>query len=134
MGLHDAVLIKDNHLAGVGVDRLAAAVFSMLNRLEELRPPPKFVEIEVDTLDQLDAILRVVGVDVVLLDNFNPADMCKAVRLRDELGLKGKVALEASGSVTAASVRAIAAGGVDRIAVGAITHSARGLDIAMDLA
>ena len=128
-GLYDAILIKDNHLAGVGVERLAGTLFDMLNR----KPPQTaFVEVEVDTLEQLREVCKIVGVDIVLLDNFPLDDLRRAVDLRDELGLRGKLALEASGGVTLDTIGDIAATGVDRISVGALTHAARWLDIGLD--
>lgn len=146
LGLHDAVLIKDNHLAGVPAPRLAATVFEMLNRLEAAAgwhaaprrdpqvPPsrPAFVEVEADDLAQVEQLLKVVGIDVVLLDNFSFGDLAAAVRLRDGLGLAGQVELEASGGITLETVRAVAETGVERISVGALTHSARALDLALE--
>lgn len=131
-GLYDAVLIKDNHLAGIPINRLAHAVFQMLNRVETLPSSPAFVEVECDCLEQLEQLLNVVGVDVILLDNFTLSDMEAAVRMRDEAGLRGKVELEASGGATLEQVADIAATGVERIAVGAITHSAGILDLGLD--
>ncbi|MCK4602171.1 MAG: nicotinate-nucleotide diphosphorylase (carboxylating), partial [Phycisphaerae bacterium] len=72
-------------------------------------------------------------VDVILLDNMPPAELAEAVRLRNAAGLAGRVALEASGGVTLESVRAIAAAGVERIAVGELTHSAAAVDIGLDI-
>lgn len=132
IGLYDAVLIKDNHLAGIPTSRLAHAVFDMLNRLDSLPNRPTFVEIECDGLDQFTELLKVVGVDVILLDNFEISDCRRAVELRDSQGLRGKIELEASGGTTLESVRQIADTGVDRIAVGAITHSAPILDLGLD--
>jgi nicotinate-nucleotide pyrophosphorylase (carboxylating) len=132
LGLYDAVLIKDNHLAGVPLERLAHTLFEMFNALERLATKPNFVEVEVDSLEQLEEVFKVVGVDVVLLDNFNLADLRRAVRLRDESGLRGKVELEASGGVTLDNVRDIAQTGVERVSVGALTHSAVAFDLALD--
>ncbi len=132
MGLYDAVLIKDNHLAGVPTERLAAVLFDLLNRLDHGKAKPAFVEVEADNLRQVEAILNVVGIDVVLLDNFNTDDLRRAVELRDGLGLRERVALEASGGVTLETVPAIAATGVDRISVGAITHSAAAIDLSLE--
>ncbi|MFO0839539.1 MAG: nicotinate-nucleotide diphosphorylase [Phycisphaerae bacterium] len=145
-GLFDAILIKDNHLAGVPSSRLAATLSEMLNHREQgtgnreqERPGgasaalQAFVEVEVDSLEQLREVCRVVGVNYVLLDNFNLHQLRAAVVLRDSLGLRGKVELEASGGVTLDTIAEIAATGVERISVGAITHSAPGLDIALDL-
>jgi nicotinate-nucleotide pyrophosphorylase (carboxylating) len=132
MGLADAVLIKDNHLAGIETGRLAAVVSQMLDRAAELDPTPKFVEVEADTLEQAGEVFKVVGVDVVLLDNFTPANLRRAVKLRNSLSLKGKVQLEASGGVTLDTVRTIAETGVEHISVGAITHSAAAVDLALE--
>ena len=129
-GLHDAILIKDNHLAGVPTPRLASAVFELLSRRTGA---PSFVEVEVDDLEQLAEVCKVVGVDVVLLDNFTSDQMRAAVACRDEQGLRGKLELEASGGITLESVAEIAATGIDRISVGALTHSAPGLNIGLDL-
>lgn len=133
-GLFDAVLLKDNHLAGIPTNRLAHTVFDMLNRLSALPAVPAFVEVECDGLDQLVELLKVVGIDVILLDNFETADMREAVRLRDASGLRGKLELEASGRANLESVRTIAETGVERIAVGAMTHSAPILDLGLDAA
>lgn len=133
-GLFDAVLIKDNHLAGIPTNRLAHAVFEMLSRLSALPATPAFVEVECDGLDQLAELLKVVGIDVILLDNFETDALREAVRLRDASGLRGKVELEASGRAGLDTVRRIAETGVERIAVGAITHSAPILDLGLDAA
>jgi len=132
IGLYDAVLIKDNHLAGVEPGRLAPAVFDMLNRMHAKGIEPAFVEVEADTLQQVEALLSVTGIDVVLLDNFSPDDLRRAVQLRDGYGLRGKVELEASGGVTLETIRTIAATGVERISVGAITHAAPALDLSLE--
>ena len=132
VGLHDAILAKDNHLAGVPIEKLADAVSGLLSEAASLTPPPTFIEVEADTVEQAEQLFKVVGLDVVLLDNFNRADLRKTVRLRDSLGLKGKVQLEASGGVSLENVRGIAETGVDRISVGVITHSAPALDLALD--
>ena len=87
---------------------------------------------EVDTLEQLDEVFKVVGVHVVLLDNFSLDDLRAAVRRRDELGLAGRVAMEASGAITLQTVRGVSQTGVERIAVGALTHSAPAADIGVD--
>jgi nicotinate-nucleotide pyrophosphorylase (carboxylating) len=131
-GLFDAVLIKDNHLAGVPVRRLGGFVFDLLNRLAELKWKPAFVEVEADSLEQVEVLLSVVGIDIILLDNFSVDDLHKAVKLRDSMGLARKIELEASGGVSLANVRAIAETGVDRISVGAITHSVVALDMSLE--
>jgi len=129
-GLHDAVLIKDNHLAGIPVEHLAATLTQWLARVPR---PVSFVEVEVDNLAQLAEVCRVPGVDMVLLDNFTPDQMRAAVAQRDAQGLRGKLALEASGGVSLDNIAAIAATGVERVSVGALTQTARGLDFALDL-
>lgn len=130
-GLYDAVLIKDNHLAGVPDERLSFAVFDMLNRL----PPeakPKFVEVEAQSLSAFAQLLKVVGIDIILLDNFSIEELAKAVELREAEGLAEKVQLEASGGISLKNVRAVAETGVERISVGAITHSAAAIDLALE--
>ncbi|SMF92190.1 nicotinate-nucleotide pyrophosphorylase [carboxylating] [Azospirillum oryzae] len=120
-GLDDAVLIKDNHIAVAGgvrpaVERVRAAIGHMVK-----------VEVEVDTLDQLDELLGL-PVDVVLLDNMDPETLRRAVRMVD-----GRLLTEASGNVTLATVRAIAETGVDMISCGWLTHSAPNLDLGLDM-
>ncbi len=129
-GLHDAVLIKDNHIAGIPVAQLKATLAQWLVRVPR---PVGFVEVEVDSLAQFAEVCRVPGVDIVLLDNFTPDQMRLAVAQRDSQGLRGQLALEASGGVTLDNIAVIAATGVDRISVGALTHAARGLDFGLDL-
>lgn len=131
-GLFDALLLKDNHLAGVTTPRLAQAVFEMLNRLDTGTAKPDFSQVEADSLAAVEELLKVVGIDSILLDNFTADGLRRAVALRDERGLRGKVALEASGGITLANVRAVADTGVERISVGAITHSATALDLSME--
>ncbi len=132
MGLFDAVLIKDNHFAGIETTKLAHAVFEMLSRLSMQDVKPTFVEVEADGVNQVKELLKVVGIDAILLDNFSLDQLREAVSLRDNLGLRGKVALEASGGVTLQTVRAVAETGVDRISIGALTHSAVALDLSLD--
>jgi nicotinate-nucleotide pyrophosphorylase (carboxylating) len=129
-GLYDAVLLKDNHLAGVPVGQWAVRLAELLHRVPG---QARFVEVEVDDLAQLAEVCQVPGVGLVLLDNFTPAQMRAAVALRDARGLRGRLALEASGGVTLETVAQIAAAGVERISVGALTHSAVSLDIGLDL-
>jgi nicotinate-nucleotide pyrophosphorylase (carboxylating) len=127
LGLGDGVLIKDNHLAALrGVpDPVAEAV--RLARAASGHSVP--LEIEVDTLEQLERALAV-GPDIVLLDNMAPPLLREAVRRRDAVA--PGVPLEASGGVNLTTIRAIAETGVDRISVGALTHSAVALDIGLD--
>lgn len=129
-GLHDAVLIKDNHLAGIPTEGLAAGLTELLGRVGG---SPSFVEVEVDTLEQLVEVCKVAGVNIVLLDNFALDQMRAAVLHRDACGLRGRLALEASGGVSLENVADIAGTGIDRISVGQLTHAATGLDIGLDL-
>ena len=132
MGLYDAVLLKDNHLVGIESRRLANSVFEMLNRLSAREAKPTFLEVEADCLEQVEQLLKVVGIDAILLDNFSVDQLGKAVALRDRVGLRGKVSLEASGRINLQTVRVVAETGVDRISVGALTHSAPALDLSLD--
>lgn len=133
-GLFDAVLLKDNHLAGRPAQELTAWLTALLAPAREGQLGPLgFIEVEVDGLDQFDAVCRVPGVDFILLDNFAPQALREAVRRRDAAGLRGRVGLEASGGVTLASIGEMAATGVERISVGALTHSAVQLDFGLDL-
>jgi nicotinate-nucleotide pyrophosphorylase (carboxylating) len=125
LGLYDGILIKDNHLAGLGGDIRKAIESARTYPGNEVLP----VEVEVDTLEQLENALAV-HADIVLLDNMTSDQMRAAVARRDAVA--PSVLLEASGGVSLNTVEAIAATGVDRISVGALTHSAPALDIAMD--
>lgn len=130
-GLYDAVLVKDNHIADVQAASLDDAVNIIIKRARQADPPPKFIEVEVDTIEQFKELLTT-EVDLILLDNMTPAQLGKAVNLRDKTA--PHIELEASGGVTLKTVRAVADTGVDRIAIGALTHSAPALDIGMDIA
>jgi nicotinate-nucleotide pyrophosphorylase (carboxylating) len=127
MGLSDGVLIKDNHLAAMGTGPLTVAEAVRQARARYGTSVP--VEIEVDDLAQLAVALRE-RPDIVLLDNMPLEQLREAVKRRNEAA--PDVQLEASGGVTLATVRAIAETGVDRISVGALTHSAPALDIGLD--
>ncbi len=133
MGLHDAILVKDNHLAGVTPQRLAGRISDLIVAAGAIDPPPLFIEVEVDSLEQLDELLKVSGFDIILLDNFSPGELREAVARREAAGAAGKVLLEASGGISLQSVRQAAETGVDRISVGDITHSAPALDISMEI-
>lgn len=132
IGLHDGVLIKDNHLAGLA-PRDIAPFLDKLVRQARSESPGRLFEVEVDTLEQLAEVLKVDGVQVIMLDNMDCPRMEQAVKLRDTAGRKGTIDLEASGGVTLDTVRPIALTGVDRISVGALTHSAPALDIGLDV-
>ncbi len=127
MGLYDGILIKDNHLAALGRDARGVAELAQAWRSQHASLVP--LEIEVDTLEQLDAVLPC-RPELVLLDNMTPEQLREAVRRRNERA--HEVVLEASGGVNLTTVRAIAETGVGRISVGALTHSAPALDIALD--
>jgi len=126
LGLYDGILIKDNHLAALG-----GGLSAIRRTIETARQkyPNLPVEIEVDDLDQLTTALRFQA-DIILLDNMRPAQLREAVKLRNELA--AGVTLEASGGITLESVRDVAETGVDRISIGALTHSTAALDIALD--
>lgn len=132
MGLHDAVLIKDNHIGNADPDRLSRIVRDASDRIAKRDPRPDFVEVEVDTLDQFARVLSLPGIDVILIDNFTIDHMREAAAMRDAAGLRDRVQLEVSGGVTLEAVPAICRTGIDRIAVGALTHSARAVDIGLD--
>ena len=124
--LSDAVMAKDNHLAVIaqrGPEAMTAALRAMRERL----PHTTHVEVEVDRLEQIEAVLAG-GVDTIMLDNFSLADMRAAVQQ-----IAGRALIEASGSVNLDTVGAIAQTGVDIISVGALTHSVRSLDLGLDM-
>lgn len=124
MGLHDQVMVKDNHLlAGGRLEDLQAGI----DRVKSARPGIK-VELEADTLEQVEGFLSLRGVDMILLDNMPPAKLREAVAL-----VNGRVFLEASGGITLATINEAAATGVDAISCGALTHSVRALDLSLEL-
>jgi nicotinate-nucleotide pyrophosphorylase (carboxylating) len=130
MGLFDAVLIKDNHLAAWRDDRGAAGTLAAaVQHVGAHTPPGTSVEIEVDSLEQLADALQAAP-EIVLLDNMDTDQIAEAVALRDRVSPRTE--LEASGGVSLEAVAAIARTGVERISVGALTHSAPALDIAFD--
>ncbi len=121
-GLDDAVLIKDNHIA------VAGGISNALDQAYMLAGHTKKIEIEVDTLTQLEEVLANGKADIVMMDNFSLKDLKKGVEMA-----KGRIVTEASGGVTLESVRKIALTGVDYISIGALTHSAPAMDIALDI-
>ncbi|MEW6302753.1 MAG: carboxylating nicotinate-nucleotide diphosphorylase [Verrucomicrobiota bacterium] len=124
IGLYDSVLIKDNHLAALSGEKpnaIAAAVQRARKRYPKLK-----IEVEADTLEQVAQAVAA-RPDIILLDNMTPAHLITAVKL-----VHGRAKTEASGGVNLRTVRAIAHSGVDYISVGAVTHSARAMDIALD--
>jgi len=129
MAMDDMVLVKDNHVAALQVKSLRDAAEQLVaaSRAEDADRP---IEIEVDTFEQFREIVDVSGLDVILLDNMDCPTMRRCVELRD--GAETAPALEASGGVTLETIGEISRTGVDRIAVGAITHSAVNLDLGLD--
>lgn len=125
MGLYDRAMVKDNHLVADGsLEALQEAIL----RLKGDRPKVE-VELEADRLEQVEAFLKLEGVDHILLDNMSIKQLEAAIELR---GDRGRPYFEASGGVTLATIRDIALTGVDFISVGALTHSAPALDIGLD--
>ncbi|WP_442485169.1 carboxylating nicotinate-nucleotide diphosphorylase [Aeoliella sp. SH292] len=131
LGLDRAVMIKDNHVALAQQEgmTLPMAVERVRHNLAEQRATVEAIEVEVDNLQQFEAVLRAKP-DIVLLDNMTGAQLREAVRLRN--AEMPDLVLEASGGVNLDTIAAIAATGVDRISVGALTHSAVVLDIGLD--
>lgn len=121
-GLDDAILIKDNHIA------IAGGIGEALDQAYMLAGHTQKIEIEVDNLKQLDKVLSHGKADIVMLDNFTIEDLKTAAALS-----KGRIQTEASGGVNLENVRAIAQTGVEYISVGALTHSVKAMDIALDI-
>jgi len=119
IGLYDAVLIKENHIAAAG------GVAAVLQRVRETAPQARFVEIEVETLSQLDEALAC-GATMILLDNMDIPTLQEAVRRN-----AGRAILEISGGVNLDTVRALAETGVDRISIGALTKDVKAIDFSM---
>ena len=123
-GLYDMILVKDNHLTTSGG---FSAFAESIRKLRQENPKLR-IELEADHLKQVRSFLEMEGVDIILLDNMTPAQLREAVALR-----KGNVQFEASGGVTLKNVRRIATTGVDFISVGALTHSARAIDLSLEM-
>jgi len=132
LGLYDGILIKDNHLAQLGRN-FASKLRRIVSKAKKVKGV-KFVAVEVDHVDhQLNHVLRIPGIDIVLLDNMGQWQLKHAVEMRNDMcGKNKRPLLEASGNITLDNVSAIAQCGIDRIAVGAITHSAAAADIGLD--
>jgi len=120
-GLSDAIMIKDNHIAAAGSIEIA------LERAVAVASHMVRIEIEVDTLEQLQQVLDAKGAHVVLLDNMDTPTLIKAVKMVD-----GRLAVEASGNMKLDRIKEVAATGVDYISSGALTHSAPNMDIGLD--
>ena len=132
IGLYDAVLVKDNHIAmaPAGLEGILKALATARDRFDL-----QFVEVEVDSLKQFETILNAEQaspglVDIVLLDNMPPETLREAVAMRDGVG--SRILLEASGGITLETIGAVALTGMDRISTGAITHQARSVDFGLD--
>ena len=121
MGLHDMVMVKDNHLAAGGGPR------ALQPGIDAAKARNLRVEVEVDTIEQFRSVIQLRGIDIILLDNMSLDDLRTAVSLRPP-----GIQLEASGGISLANARAIALTGVDFLSIGALTHSAPAADLGMD--
>ena len=128
VGLHDAALYKDNHIADIPLDKLELQLGNAIT-MARSGSDLAFVEVEVDTIEQLEIVLRL-PVDIVLLDNMSVDKLGEAVKLRNNS--PNNPLLEASGGITVDEAPAIAATGVDRIAVGGLVHRSNWLDVGLD--
>jgi nicotinate-nucleotide pyrophosphorylase (carboxylating) len=131
-GLHDGVLIKDNHLAVRAPNHMGETIAGLVREARSRISSEIPIQVEVEQIDYLAEVLRSKP-DVVLLDNMEAPMIREAVQMRDRLFGGGGPALEASGGITLENVRAVAETGVDRISVGALTHSAPILDISLEV-
>lgn len=133
MGLTDAILVKDNHITGLSAHEYADRIRQGVERVRATATPLRFVCAEADTIEQFEALLALPAgiVDIALLDNFSVDLLARAVQIRD--AKNSRLVLEASGGVRLDTIRSIARTGVDRISVGAITHSSGWLDVALDI-
>jgi nicotinate-nucleotide pyrophosphorylase (carboxylating) len=123
-GLFDMVLVKDNHLAALGG---LSGFADQIRRLRKERPNVR-IEVEADELEQARAFVEIDGIDVILLDNMEPAQIREALALR-----RNNIKFEASGGITLKNVRRIAATGVDYISIGALTNAARAIDLGLEM-
>jgi nicotinate-nucleotide pyrophosphorylase (carboxylating) len=123
-GLYDMILVKDNHLAALrGLSGFADQIRQLRQERQNLR-----IEVEADDLEQARAFVEIDGIDVILLDNMEPAQIREALALR-----RNNIKFEASGGITLTNVRRIAATGVDYISIGALTNAARAIDLGMEM-
>jgi nicotinate-nucleotide pyrophosphorylase (carboxylating) len=138
MGLYDQILIKDNHLKAMGTEEENGTISRLVKKAREQIKNGTFIEVEVEDLCQIKEVMDA-GVDIILFDNMKPSKIREAVEMVKEFensrdAGNGRVILtEASGNITIENVEEYADAGVDRISVGAITHSARVLDISFDI-
>ncbi len=133
MGLYDGVMLKDNHIAALQSARTTGETLAVITaRIRKSLPPSIILWLEVDTLAQLADVLPAGGADIILLDNMPVSNMAQAVIMRNTLAQRGHPLLEASGGITLENLPAVAATGVDRVSIGALTHHAVGLDVSME--
>ena len=140
MGLYDQILIKDNHLKAMGTEKEKenGAISRLVRKAREQIENGMLVEVEVEDLCQIKDVVDA-GVDIILFDNMEPSkireavDIVKEIEKNQDAGTGKAILTEASGNITIENVEEYADAGVDRISVGAITHSARVLDISFDI-
>ena len=138
MGLYDQILIKDNHLKAMGTEKENDTISRLVKKAREQIKNGTLIEVEVEDLCQIREVMDV-GVDIILFDNMEPSkireavDIVKEIEKNQDAGTGKAILTEASGNITIENVEEYADAGVDRISVGAITHSARVLDISFDI-
>ncbi len=138
MGLYDQILIKDNHLKAMGSEKENGTISRLVRTAREQIENGMLIEIEVEDLCQIKDVVDA-GVDIILFDNMEPSkireavDIVKEIEKNQDAGTGKAILTEASGNITIENVEEYADAGVDRISVGAITHSARVLDISFDI-
>ncbi|MCP4846731.1 MAG: carboxylating nicotinate-nucleotide diphosphorylase [Verrucomicrobiaceae bacterium] len=123
MGLYDMAMVKDNHLLAAGTMEDTQKAIDALKTTH----PDARIEIEADNLDQVERFLQLRGVDVILLDNMDPAQMRQAASME-----RGNILLEASGNINLTTLKEVSASGIDMISVGSLTHSFRSIDFGLD--
>jgi len=138
MGLYDQILIKDNHLKAMGSEKENGTISRLVRKAREQIENGMLIEVEVEDLCQIKDVVDA-GVDIILFDNMEPSkireavDIVKEIEKNQDAGTGKSILTEASGNITIENVEEYADAGVDRISVGAITHSARVLDISFDI-
>jgi nicotinate-nucleotide pyrophosphorylase (carboxylating) len=138
MGLYDQILIKDNHLKAMGTEKENGTISRLVRTAREQIENGMLIEVEVEDLCQIKDVVDA-GVDIILFDNMEPSkireavDIVKEIEKNQDAGTGKAILTEASGNITIENVEEYADAGVDRISVGAITHSARVLDISFDI-
>jgi nicotinate-nucleotide pyrophosphorylase (carboxylating) len=138
MGLYDQILIKDNHLKAMGSEKENGAISRLVRKAREQIENGMLIEVEVEDLCQIKDVVDA-GVDIILFDNMEPSkireavDIVREIEKNQDAGTGKAILTEASGNITIENVEEYADAGVDRISVGAITHSARVLDISFDI-